>query len=318
MTTPAYYYCYKHERILPTLPKYIKKGQGLKCCKSVKGPRKAKEQHIDEIKIHGKVELIGEFLGTKTETKYRCLVHDEVWPASPENIKQGHGLQCCQREGMGAGAEIKRLRAKEKYDSVIEKIGLVKRVGDYINDSTAIDHYCLTHGKTRKARPNDIKGGHGLGCCKEAKARSSGSPIDTVWRALLGRLSHQGNTFIYLYEFEIKTYAKYGIAFDPEERAASMNYGQKLMEPREYPNREQAVLIEQAFKYGWGEEFTEVMHLAGSTELTMRTPEEFLEIVNTLENELLILGKWKFARKYCDPSQLRIAENEVLKGEADF
>ena len=39
---------------------------------------------------------------------------------------------------------------------------------------------------------------------------------------------------------------------------------------------------------------------------------------NALENELLTLGKWKFARKYCDPSQLRIAENEVLKGEDDF
>ena len=105
-----------------------KRDRGLNAAKASKDLGRLKEQHIDEIKIHGKVELIGEFLGTKTETKYRCLVHDEVWPASPENIKQGHGLQCCQREGMGAGAEIKKLRAKEKNDSVIEKLASSKEL----------------------------------------------------------------------------------------------------------------------------------------------------------------------------------------------
>jgi len=95
----------------------------------------------------------------------------------------------------------------------------LSKESEYINDYTAIDHCCLAHGRTYKTRPNDIKGGHVLRCCKEPQARKSGSLIDTVCRAILVLLTRQGNAFIYLYKFELNAYAKYGIAFDPAERA---------------------------------------------------------------------------------------------------
>ena len=64
-------------------------------------------QHLKEISFHEKVELVGEFNGMKTEITYRCLIHDQVWPALSGNIKQGHGLNV-------AGKSIYSVSQKEE------------------------------------------------------------------------------------------------------------------------------------------------------------------------------------------------------------
>ena len=56
------------------------------------------KNHLDQIKKHGRVELVGEFKGVETKTKYRCLIHDFTDDAFPYNMNSGQGLECCRSE----------------------------------------------------------------------------------------------------------------------------------------------------------------------------------------------------------------------------
>ena len=47
----------------------------------------------------------------------------------------------------------------------------------------------------------------------------------------------------------------------------------------------------------------------GWTELTDRSPAEFIELIMELEKALLEMGAWEFAEEYCDPVQVEKASS---------
>ena len=90
--------------------------------------RKTKEQHLAEIDSHGRVELIGEFLGNKRDTYYLCLSHDEVHTSKPCKVARGWGLECCARHGAQQANQRLRDKAAATYDEDLAKFGKVIRL----------------------------------------------------------------------------------------------------------------------------------------------------------------------------------------------
>ena len=78
-----------------------------------------------------------------------------------------------------------------------------------------------------------------------------------------------------------------------------------------FPQREDAVLIEQAYKFGWGCLPPETLKdWIGNTELTDAGLEDFVETIDELIQALNDLGRWKFAEEYCDPLEVEIAQQK--------
>jgi len=126
------------------------------------------EEHRERLKDHGKVELVGKWINTRTETKYRCLEHDEIHPALPSNVAQGHGLQCClanQKRG-----ESQRLLAKRSFDKKLAERwgGKVVRIGEYARSQTKIMFECTLHRQRYPAQPSNVLMYGGLVCCRNA------------------------------------------------------------------------------------------------------------------------------------------------------
>ncbi|QNJ29759.1 hypothetical protein [Synechococcus sp. A15-24] len=377
--------------------------------------RKTKEQHLAEIVSHGRVELVGEFLGNERDTYYLCLRHDEVYTSKPCIVARGWGLECCARHRAQEANQRKRDKAAATYDEDLAKFGKVIRLEEYIDKDTPIYHLCLKHQKHFEAAPNHCKKGQGLRCCmleanrergreKDRKNAESfqerlanynptlvwvsgeyitcrsvlnfyctrhnevhpakpkdvlqrrltgpkkghksgikcchiaqciangkkvgpalgrkygpiysahnGKTNDTVWRALSGTLAYGGNCELYLHESPNPKCSKYGISSNKKRRSSQGKYGPELIAPRFFPDRSDCVLIEQAFKFGWGlQDIPEDLRdWTGKTELTQLPPAEFESIISELESELISLGKWQFAEKYCDPAQVKRARSVV-------
>lgn len=66
------------------------------------------------------------------------------------------------------------IKAANKYDAELRRIGKVIRVSAYINSSTPIDHECIRHGLIFPARPSDLIRGQGLRCCLTEARKEEG------------------------------------------------------------------------------------------------------------------------------------------------
>ena len=320
--------CLLHRKIHKISPNKAKSGQHLKCCSDEK--RKLRGQEIidtagkdydQKIAVFGKLKRIGKYQGRRKKILHICLVHGLLDETCPDSALQGSGLECCITASRQRTADKKKLTASSNYDSELEKIGKVKRIGEYIDAHTEIFHECIKHKEIHKATPHNLKAGQGLWCCKIAASREAGKKngplygrfIDNVWRALLGQLDKTGVTYLYLYLSPNLDYSKYGISWNPSELLGSRGYGQALIKPRRYTYREDAVLVEQAFKFGYGVQVppADLQDWRGKSELTQMTPEEFLEVIEDLEIALDKMGRWDFAEEFCDPEQIKIAKKNL-------
>jgi hypothetical protein len=96
--------CVKHGEIHPAAPHNIKNGRGLKCCgtesSKQEGRRKAAEAFSTYkqrlIESGNRVELVDNYIDSRTPVKHRCKIHDEVHLCSPSVALQGCGLKCCK------------------------------------------------------------------------------------------------------------------------------------------------------------------------------------------------------------------------------
>ena len=121
------------------------------------------KNHLDQIKTHGRVQLIGEFKGVETKTKYRCLIHDFTDDAFPYNMNSGQGLECCRSEKLREENARRVKLAIINYKKLINGRFILKE--KWKGSGTPIDHYCIKHQQTWPAAPTQIQGGSGLKCC---------------------------------------------------------------------------------------------------------------------------------------------------------
>jgi hypothetical protein len=133
------------------------------------GRQKTTAEHAQEVKLLGRVELIGEYKGARTEARYRCLKHGLEAGALPTNILKGRGLRCCKQQGTQDSADRKKVKAAAKYDEQLSVIGKLERLDPYVDSKTPILHRCLIHGGMAPKKPSDALAGKGLStCCHQA------------------------------------------------------------------------------------------------------------------------------------------------------
>jgi len=123
-------------------------------------------RYREQIAAHGRVELMlgQDYKGSQVPMLFRCLLHNEVHPASPLRLAEGRGLHCCK----GLGSAKKHQEHAAKYASKLEALGLKVRLAEgasYQGNYTKINHLCLIHGEVHPATPANVKQGHGLICC---------------------------------------------------------------------------------------------------------------------------------------------------------
>ena len=203
----------------------------------------------------------------------------------------------------------------------------IVRRGVYQANDIKIAFYCKIHDREFEATPADKLRGSGCDICtQESKIESgrktgskwgpiNGRNFEELWRVLADLERGREPTKIYLFNSPDTPLNKYGITSNLINKrksqsklpgTKSIEYGDLLIEPREYADRDHAVAIEAAYKYGYGIEGDPELGY-GFTELTDATPEEFLERIEFLETKFNELGLWQFAREYCDPLQVRKA-----------
>ena len=165
------YKCKKHKKIYTVYPHQVMRGSGLSCCRDAynasfasKTLQERKKNHLEIIKKHGKVKLIGEFINSKTKTKYLCLTHKEKHDSTPNDTSAGKGLKCCQT--WGRSNESYRQKKELEHLELVKAIGKVEFIGPYINTQTPTWYRCLKHNERHKTSPNNISQGKSLKCCK--------------------------------------------------------------------------------------------------------------------------------------------------------
>ena len=325
---PALYRCKKHKEIHYSLPTNVLKGRGLLCCKKAgmqaQADRKkelAAKKYDSELSVFGKLRRLESYIDSKTPIEHQCLLHGEIGKISPSGGRVGKGLKCCWKAAYEKEAARKAQKAREEFrlklsikNPNIEWVG-----GDYINNHSKLLFRCRKHKEEYPVTPNQVLNGHGLFCCGQETRRITGKRMgslngvefDNVWRALTGQLQRRGETKIYLFTTSVKGFNKFGISFDPDKRAENGGYCQKVIDYRHFPEREDAVLIEQAysFLYACKNVPISLKTFIGNTELTKATPKVFLKRILKLEFGLQTLGRWEFAEKYCDPDEVKRARH---------
>ena len=324
-TKKTQYRCLLHDEIHEALPTNILKGHGLACCKRDLSPKtnieRNREQYDERLAELGHLVRIGPYGKDQSERiLHRCTKHGEEGLQSPHAALQGTGLECCLRAGRQAAADKKKAKVIKKLKEELHRINpnLEWVSGEYINQSTNMLFRCKKHDEVHPVTWQQIKQGCGLKCCRLENLSRIGKRSlnrfnrDTVWRALLGRNDRSGNAWLYLYESPEPGFYKFGLSDDVENRAKGGGYGDQLIEPRFFAQRDDCILVEQAFKYGYNCDIPEALsNWVGNTELTTLSSREFIEIIEELEAALSEMGRWAFAEEYCDPRELKRAREEA-------
>lgn len=124
--------------------------------------KKTHQEYIEELAIKNPtIEAVGQYIGAKTSILHHCMVHDIYWNTTPDRALQGVGCPECKKE------QLHRCKCKthEQYVKEVEAVNTnVLVIGEYINASTPIEHYCKKHNVYWNAYPDSILRGGG---CKE-------------------------------------------------------------------------------------------------------------------------------------------------------
>lgn len=316
-----------------TVQRYLE-GARLNCCaadiRAENGLKKilaAAKKYDSELKEKNPgLVRIGPYIKAITKIKHFCIHHQQFGDISPNNALKPHGMSCCYTSHQLNWARNRHLKAKATFDARLEVSNPTKiRIDPYIGNDKKINFYCTTHCEVHEAQPAHMLAGEGLRCCGIAAVREVGRKtgplngilMDNVWRALLGELSRQGPTKLYLFSTAVDGINKFGISFNPEIRpkgiARKKLYKKQILKPSfHFSRREDAVLIEQAYKFGWGCKPPKTLEdIKGSNEVTKASLDEFIETINELIEAFSFLGPWGFAEEYCDPQEVAIARQKL-------
>lgn len=129
--------------------------------------KKTHEEYVAELAIKNPtVEVVGEYINSKTKIKHHCLIHDVYWKTTPSRALQGVGCETCKKK------KFRRVRCKthEKYIEEVNKINPdIEVIDKYQDAKTPIKHYCKKHNIFWNAFPDNILKGNGCIMCRNEK-----------------------------------------------------------------------------------------------------------------------------------------------------
>ncbi len=146
-------------------PNNILNGKGCpKCSGTMKKPHSDYTKYVATINPY--IEVVGQYINSKTPIMHKCKKHNVTWEVSPTNILQGRGCPMCGVEKIGD----KLRKSHEQYvDELKELNGNVLVLGMYVNANTPILHKCLVDGNEWFATPTNILNGCGCPQCNESR-----------------------------------------------------------------------------------------------------------------------------------------------------
>lgn len=126
-----------------------------------------KKKTIDEFKKelfkkNPNIELVGNYLGTHTNTIFYCKKCGNEWYAMPNNILRGHGCPICGRK--------RTVNARRKSNSFfLSQLSTIAPniipLEDYMAAKSKIKCKCKVCGHEWKATPSSLLQGHGCPKC---------------------------------------------------------------------------------------------------------------------------------------------------------
>lgn len=284
-------------------------------------------QYAEALKsAHPRYELLSQYANGRSKVKVRCSEHDQTFEVTARSLTTtGQGLRCCGNVRSKAATQRSIAKALASLSDRIEVHGRLTLLSadNYKTQRSKVLCKCNACGDERMVLAVNASKGQGIECACRLQSRVTqgkkswtpelaakgvtarmaagwSNPIDSLQNALTGNLVNNMPTALYLYQSPIDGLAKYGISVKPEQRSKQEGYGQQLTPHRNYASRVTAILIEQAYKYGYGlKPPAELGSWCGRSELTDATPDEFESRIAELERALLELGQEQFARDYC-------------------
>lgn len=299
--------CLIHGCEMLAKPASLLEGHGLYCCSNtVISNKKAAEEYDHKVAEIGRVERVDPYINRKTKIRHRCLEHNEIHKALPNNILLGKGLKCC------SASNKSNAKARDLYDSKLESFGKVVRLGEYINNNTKILHRCLVHGQEHLAIPRALIYGGGLNCCMMC---SHSQLIDL----LNSKENEIKGTCVYLYKLaNYPGYLKLGITSSMESRTKNKEFGEFISSWHNNSRLEchcveQASLRDVLLRKSCPEPLQE-SKWGGHTEV-IRCPEDTaIDVIQFYWDEMDRLGPYQFALDYLNPTS---EETELLKEKLD-
>lgn len=124
--------------------------------------RKTHEEYALELaEKNPNIEVLGEYIDSKTSILHRCKIDNYEWYARPFKIMYGQGCPKC------AGNAKKT--TKEYIDELAIKNPSIEVVGEYCGANVKTMHHCLIHDIYWKATPSRMLDGCGCIECKKDK-----------------------------------------------------------------------------------------------------------------------------------------------------
>lgn len=118
--------------------------------------KKTHEQFLKECKEKGileKLEIIGQYKGTKEKIECRCKKHDYTWFITPSKLLSGQSCPLCACEKTGRVLK----KTNEKFLQECKEKGVLNTVeilSPYVNAKTKILCHCKIHDYTWEATPD--------------------------------------------------------------------------------------------------------------------------------------------------------------------
>lgn len=168
--TPILHHCEVHDVDWRIAPNNALQGGGCSMCKSNKIAKALKKTHNEYVQeladAKPYISVVDLYVDANTQIQHYCHKHNRLWMASPNVVLHGCGCPDCRLEKDWNGLA----RTHERYISLVAEINPnIQVVGQYINASTPINHYCTKHKITWAALPDNILRGHGCVECGKEK-----------------------------------------------------------------------------------------------------------------------------------------------------
>lgn len=131
--------------------------------------KKTHEEYAAELKEKNpNVEVIGQYVNSKTKITHHCLVHDVHWEAQPLNVLNGSGCPKCHVERYRQTKQ----KPHEQYVKELNEVNPdIEVVEEYITSRTKILHHCKKHDVYWKIAPTNTLKGVGCSLCGSDKIR---------------------------------------------------------------------------------------------------------------------------------------------------
>lgn len=163
--TNILHHCLIHDFYWKPKPNNVLNGYGCPLCGG--SMKKTHEEYVRQMAtINPDIEVIGEYINSRTPILHKCLIHNVEWMASPTHMLQGSGCWDCHTEKI----KVSLTKSNAEYIAEVAIINpYIEVVGTYVNAKTPILHKCLIDGNEWFAAPDSILAGTGCPKCKKSK-----------------------------------------------------------------------------------------------------------------------------------------------------